>query len=71
MNMPHENPQYPRPPGKEVLWEVIESSDGGRFIITSNEGRTKYHLYRWRSDGKPLKRLATTKSPAELQGKAL
>lgn len=70
MDTPQENARYPRPPGREVLWEVLESGKGGGFIVTSNENRTKYYLYRCK-DGALSKRLATAKTPIELQAKVL
>lgn len=67
MSVQHEDAQYPRPPGKEILWEVITCDKNKRFIITSNENRTKYYLYQVLDNGSLSKRKAHAKNPVDLQ----
>lgn len=72
MNMPQEDPHYPRAPSGEIMREMITSDTGDAYVITCNERKDRFFLYKVVGEnGELSKRLASKKTPVELRTRIL
>ena len=68
MNMPQELDNYPRAPNGEIMREMITSEASSPYVITCNDRKDRFHLYKVVDENGGLsKRIASKKTPTELR----